>query len=184
MKNLITLLVTLIFASPSAHAILDNTARQWTLGANYNLSLQNPFGDIPISNVNFNFTPSVIFNDTHETGINIGFSLNRTNNTITSVITKTSTFNFGPYYRYNFLLNNKDAAVPIMAYFGPQFGLSSISTPVSSTSNLSVGGQVGLNFMFSKNLALNVHVFQFDTVFDTLTQLFITQSVGVRYYFQ
>lgn len=179
-----------IFASvPSAQAFWENKPHQFTLGANYNLNSQNPFGDFPVLSINLTLTPSVIVEDTHEGGVNLGYTGTKQSNTITNTSTTTSQFNIGPYYRYNFTLTEKGAKMPIIAYAGPQFGLTVISVPTAtgktaSSTNFSVGGQFGLNFLFTKNLAVNFHAFQWDTVFATKTQLLITQSLGIRYYFQ
>jgi hypothetical protein len=61
--------------------------------------------------------------------------------------------------------------------------LTRLGTPQGSNMDFSAGGQFGVNFMFSEKLALNVHLIQWDTVFADDTQLILTQSIGVKFFF-
>jgi len=91
---------------------------------------------------------------------------------------------FGAFYRFNFEVTGRDAKIPMSVYAGPQMGLTRLKTTQgTSSTDFSAGGQLGANFPFSEHFALNFHVFQWDTVFADNTQLIITQSIGVKYYF-
>ena len=185
MKNL---LIALFLASPlgltqRANAETDFNNKQYTLAATYQYNAQNPDGTNPTSTINLTLSPSVIFDDTHEFGGSLSYSVSKSEVTFTNTSTTTSTSLISAFYRYNLTISKTDAKIPVVLYVGPQIGQSSIKAGGTSSSDMSAGGQVGFNLMFSKSLALNIHAFQFDTVFATDTQLLLTQSIGIKYYF-
>lgn len=135
------------------------------------------------TNTTFNLSasPSIIRNDIHEYGGTITYVVNKSGSG--SLAVENTTNSLSGFYRYNVPIGDSSAKNPLIGYIGPQVGLVSMKTGGSTTSNTSAGGQVGLNMMISNNIAINFHVLQFDTVFATQTQLLVTQSVGIKYYF-
>lgn len=178
------ILAASVVLSFSAAANLDDIPHQWTVTANYNLNMQNPDGTNPSSTISFSVSPGLILKDIHEVGLNLTYSVTESENTLTSTTATTSTKIISAFYRYNITISKEDDKIPVILYFGPQVGSTTVEVPTASTTDPSAGAQIGMNLMFSKNLALNVHLFQFDTVFAEDTQLLITQSIGAKYYFE
>ena len=63
-------------------------------------------------------------------------------------------------------------------------GMTSVSAGDVSSSDASAGAQFGLNLIVSKNLAVNFHLLQFDVIFADDTELLLTQSIGIKYFFE
>lgn len=181
MKRIVVLVISLM--SLNIHAQDMMGAKKWTISGNYQLNMQNPDGTNPTSSISLSVSPSVILQEIHEVGATLAYTVNESENTVAGTTTEVSTTMLSGFYRYNMPLNISEAKIPIIGYAGPQVGITSFEAAGKSDSDPSVGGQVGLNLMFSENLALNVHAFQFDTVFSDDTQLLITQSIGVKYIF-
>lgn len=183
-KQLVTAILTGLFISLNANAAFDFKTQQYTLAANYQYNGQNPEGTNPTSTINFSASPSVIFDDTHEFGGSLSYSITKSEVTYANTTSKTSTNMLSAFYRYNMPLSEAGAKIPIIGYFGPQVGRTAFEAAGVSSSDMSAGAQIGFNLMFSKTLALNIHALQFDTVFSDDTQLLITQSIGVKYFFE
>lgn len=157
---------------------------RYSMTFNYQLNMVNPAGTNPTQVINLTASPSLIRNDVHEYGGSLSYSVNKAENTLANTTTESSTTALSAFYRFNIPMGDSNAKYPLIGYAGPQVGIISMKAGNSSTSNTSAGGQVGLNMMLSQNLAINFHVLQFDTVFATETQLLVTQSIGVKYFFQ
>jgi len=172
----------------------------FSMGGNYQLNSQNFAGTNPSLRISFALTPSAFIKEIHEVGLSIGVTHFSQESmmvgfaTVTEVKTTSRATNIGGFYRFNWTIPFDKIKIPTILYFGPQAGLYSLKTETknmdtsedlgsSSNTDISIGAQVGVNFMFSENLALNAHLFQFDTIFAEDTQLIITQSVGIKYFF-
>lgn len=156
---------------------------KYTVTFNYQLNMTNPAGTNPSSVINLSVSPSLIRDNVHEYGGTLSYSVNKAENTLANTTTESSSTSISGFYRFNIPVGDSNAKFPLIGYVGPQVGIVSIKSANTSTSNTSAGGQVGLNMMVSQNLAINFHILQFDTVFANETQLLVTQSVGVKYYF-
>lgn len=156
---------------------------KYSVSFNYQMNMTNPAGDFPSSVINLSVSPSLIRNDIHEYGGSLSYSVNKTENTIAGTSSESSTTSLSGFYRYNMPIGDSSAKNPLIGYAGPQVGMTSIKAGNTTASNPSAGAQIGLNMMLSQNIAINFHILQFDTVFATETQLLLTQSIGVKYYF-
>lgn len=184
MKSIIPVLAFgLIFVTTTTNAAINFENKQYTITGNYQFNAQNPEGTNPTSTISLSASPSVIFDDVHEFGATWSYTVSKSEVTLTGAETKTSTNVISGFYRYNLTVSEPDAKIPIIAYFGPQAGITAMDAGAQSSSDMSLGAQFGFNLMFAKNLALNIHALQFDTVFAEEQQLLITQSIGVKYFF-
>lgn len=180
-------LKTIMFLFAAISSLHANAAeiesQKYSLSANYQLNAQNPEGTNPTSTVSLTLSPSLILNDVHEIGGTINCSVSKSENTLASTTSEVSTTMLSGFYRFNLTFTEAGAKIPIVGYAGPQAGITSFKAAGKSISDPSAGAQFGLNLMFSEHLALNLHLFQFDTVFSDDMQLLLTQSIGVKYYF-
>lgn len=160
---------------------LNNDKR--TISFNYQLNMTNPAGDFPITAINFTVSPSFIRNDIHEFGGSLGYSVNKTENTISNTTSESSTTSVSGFYRYITPMGDPNSKYPLSRYIGPQIGMTSGKQGTDSSSSISYGGQFGINMMVSQNMAINFHLIQMDFVSSSPRQLLVTQSIGVKYYF-
>lgn len=157
---------------------------KYSVTFNYQLNMTNPAGTNPTSLINLTVSPSLIRNDVHEYGGSLSYAVNKAENSLANTTTESSTTALSGFYRFNFPVGDSKAQYPLIGYVGPQVGMVAMKAAGTSNSNTSAGGQIGLNMMLSQSLAVNFHILQFDTVFATETQLLVTQSIGVKYFFQ
>lgn len=179
-----TILISLIFVffGINVWSFELSANDKYSVSFNYLLNI-NSQGHNNTTAVNLSVSPSLIRDDVHEFGGTLTYANNVMKNSFYNTSSENSTTSLAGFYRFNIPIGDSSAKNPLIGYIGPQVGLVSTKNPAGSSSNTSAGGQVGLNMMVSQNVAINFHVFQFDTVFATETQLLLTQSVGVKYYF-
>lgn len=180
MRSILIVLVS-VFLGLTVWATESND--KYSITFNYQLNMTNPSGTNPTSVINLSASPSLTRDDVHEYGGTLSYSVNKAENTLANTTTETSSTSISGFYRFNIPMGDPNAKYPLIGYAGPQVGIVSIKNANTSTSNTSAGGQVGLNMMLSQSLAINFHILQFDTVFADETQLLVTQSVGIKYYF-
>ena len=168
------------FSVWSAEAV--NNDKQ-TISFNYQLNMTNPAGDVPVTVINFTVSPSLIRNEIHEFGGSLGYSVNKTENTLTKTTSESSTTSVSGFYRYITPMGDANSKYPLSRYFGPQIGMTSGKVGTDSSSSISYGGQFGINMMVSQNMAINFHLIQMDFVSSSPKQLLVSQSIGVKYYF-
>jgi len=178
------IMIFLFNTSERGNAAINFNNKQYTVTANYQFNGQNPEGTNPTSTISLSASPSVIYDDTHEFGGSLSYSVTKSEVTFANTKNTTSTSILSGFYRFNMPISDSAAKIPIIGYAGPQLGRTSFEAGGVSSSDMSAGGQVGFNLMFSKALALNIHALQFDMVFSDDTQLLITQSIGVKYFFE
>ncbi len=179
-----TLLISLmlVFFGINAWSFESSENDKYSISFNYLLNM-NTQGNNSTTAINLSVSPSLIRNDIHEFGGTLTYSNNSSKNSYFNTTSESTVTSLSGFYRLNFPVGDSSAKNPLIAYVGPQVGLVSMKNPTGTSSNTSAGGQVGLNMMVAQNLAINFHIFQFDTVFASSTQLLITQSIGIKYYF-
>ena len=172
----------LIFFGMNVWSFESSPNDKYSVSFNYLLNM-NTQGNNSTTAINLSVSPSLIRNDIHEFGSTLSYSDNSVKNSFYSTSSTSNTTSISGFYRFNIPIGDASSKSPLIGYIGPQVGMVSIKNPAGTSSNTSAGGQVGLNMMVAQNVAINFHVFQFDTVFASETQLLLTQSVGIKYYF-
>ena len=179
-RNFLRVIAIVLF-SLSAWSFEKSENDKYTVSFNYQLNLTNPAGDIPITVINFSISPSLIRDQMHEFGGTLGYSVNKTENTLTSTTSETSSTTISGFYRYITPMGEPNSKYPLSRYVGAQAGTTS-SSGGGTQSGLTKGVQFGINMMVSQNLAINFHLLQWDDLPGNSTAMF-SQSIGVKYYF-
>lgn len=143
--------------------------------------MTNPAGDIPTTLINLSVSPSLIRDEKHEFGGTLGYTINKTENTLTNSTTESSSTSLTGFYRYITPMGDPNSKHPLSRYVGAQVGTSS-SSGSGVDSGITKGVQFGINMMVSQNLAINFHLIQWDDLPGSGTAMF-SQSIGVKYYF-
>lgn len=180
--HLLSLILLVVFGLASNSFANENV--EYTLGGTYRFHGQNTFGTNPTLDMGISVNGSMLYNETHEIGLNFDYSINWEEVSKNKRISQISTWSPQIFYRNHFLLSNQDARFPIVGYVGPHIGgVKMVSPNGTSSFDFLVGAAVGFNLFLAEDVALDVLLLKYSVAFQENPRGIFDQGLGVKFFY-